>query len=134
MAEMISLNSIGAFIPRFICTTLILFCVTCLSAQVQWPAGKQHDFGQIKAGKEVSHVFTFINTGKTPLTIETTRTTCGCTATTFDPKPVPPGQSGQITVTFDGQVPLGKRFKKKVQVYFYEQRKAEVLRVRGEAD
>ncbi len=102
-----------------------------LNAQVRWDGGSRHDFGEIAAGKSVRHTFLFTNLGNTPLTIETTRTTCGCTATEYSTEPVLPGAQGSITVTFDGQVPIGKQFKKKIKLYFIERRKGETLRIRG---
>jgi Protein of unknown function (DUF1573) len=105
---------------------------SCLYAQITWISGKTHDFGTITEGKEVSHSFAFRNDGSDTLTIETTRTTCGCTGTVQSDKPVAPGQNGSVTVIFDGQVPLGNQFKKKVQVYFHQRRKAEVLKIYGE--
>jgi hypothetical protein len=101
-------------------------------AQVSWQTGRTHDFGEIPEGKEVKHTFSFKNEGKAPLTIETTRTTCGCTAVAFDQTPIQPGETGSLVVTFDGQVPIGNRFKKKIKVYFKERKKGETLTIRGE--
>lgn len=109
----------------------VLLPLQLLFAQVRWDSGRQHDFGEIAAGKEVAHTFYFTNLGAMPLTIETTRTTCGCTAALYSSEPVQPGAQGSITVTFDGQVPIGKRFKKKIKVYFSERKKGETLRIHG---
>jgi hypothetical protein len=113
---------------------LFLFLVisnTCLFSQVQWIGGRMHDFGEIASNKQVSHTFVFKNLSKGTLTIETSRTTCGCTATSFSSESIQPGEQGQVVVTFDGQIPIGNKFKKKVKVYFREQKKGETLRIKG---
>jgi hypothetical protein len=102
-----------------------------LTAQVQWINGSIHDFGEIEAGKQVSYAFEFKNQGNTPLSIETTRTTCGCTAAQFSADLIAPGATGTIIVSFDGQIPLGNRFKKKIKVYFKERKKGEKLTIKG---
>jgi hypothetical protein len=125
-------------VPRVVCFLtvgfLALFIQVPLNGQLQmvWPEGRSFDFGSIVEGKPVSHVFTFQNTGSEPLRVETVRTTCGCTAADFEQKSIAPGQTGTITIHFDGQVPIGSRFKKKIQVYFVGKRKAVRLSIRGE--
>ena len=115
---------------------ILIFCFFTLTnlsvfaqARVSWPEGKVHDFGKVKGPQE--YTFMFKNEGTTSLTVETTRTTCGCTAASFDQKPVPPGETGRIKVEFDGEVPIGNRFKKKVKVFFLEKKRPETLVVKG---
>lgn len=64
-------------------------------------AGDKFDFGQIKQGEQVSHVFEFTNTGKKPLIISNVMAGCGCTTPKFDRKPIPPGQKGKIEVGYN---------------------------------
>jgi Protein of unknown function (DUF1573) len=111
---------------------LFLFCSDILNAQVKWTQGKTHDFGEIPEAIPVEHVFYYQNQGNTPLTIETTRTTCGCTAARYSETSIQPGETGSLTVTFDGQVPIGNHFKKKIKVFFRERKKGETLVVYGE--
>lgn len=61
-----------------------------------------HDFGTITEGERVQTVFSFTNTGKSDLVIVDARGSCGCTVPSF-PKntPIAPGQTGEITVSFD---------------------------------
>ena len=61
----------------------------------------RYDFGEIKQGEKVSHVFEFENAGIEPLILIDVRTTCGCTASDWPRQPIMPGQIDSITVTFD---------------------------------
>ncbi|MEN9523830.1 MAG: hypothetical protein RL065_2207 [Bacteroidota bacterium] len=62
----------------------------------------EFDFGdKIMEGEVVQHIFKFKNTGKSPLIIRTTQTTCGCTASEFSKEPVAPNADGQIKITFN---------------------------------
>ncbi len=60
-------------------------------------------FGTTKAGSVIEHEFTFTNSGRVPLLITDTRSTCGCTVADFPRNPVPPGETGAISVRFDTQ-------------------------------
>jgi len=68
---------------------------------------EQHDFGNIKQGDVVKHVFTFTNEGEAPLVISDIRTTCGCTTPEYTKEPVAPGQTGQIEVQFNSRGKAG---------------------------
>lgn len=60
-----------------------------------------YDFGKIKQGEKVSHSFTFTNTGKSPLIITNATASCGCTTPIWPKKPIMPGDTGSIAVTFN---------------------------------
>jgi hypothetical protein len=70
-----------------------------------------HDFGDLIQGDKASHTFEFTNTGKQPLVISNVLTTCGCTATKWPKKPIQPGKTGQIKITFDSTGKMGKQNK-----------------------
>ena len=70
-----------------------------------------YDFGDIIQGDKISHTFDFTNTGKQPLIISNVLTTCGCTATKWPKKPIQPGKTGQIKITFDSTGKMGKQNK-----------------------
>jgi hypothetical protein len=61
----------------------------------------EHNFGKVTEGEKVACVFTFKNTGTGPLVISSATTSCGCTVSEYDNKPVSPGSSGTIEVVFD---------------------------------
>lgn len=60
-----------------------------------------HDFGSIREGEKVRHTFTFTNTGKSPLVIESATSTCGCTVPEVPKEPIAPGAEGKIQVEFN---------------------------------
>ena len=60
-----------------------------------------HDFGTIRSDSKQSVSWPYHNDGTGPLEIISTRPSCGCTATAVDPKVVPAGASGTLSVTFD---------------------------------
>lgn len=59
------------------------------------------DFGNIKKGDKVEHVYEITNTGTNPLVISEVKPGCGCTAPDFTKEPIMPGKKGKITLHFD---------------------------------
>jgi hypothetical protein len=57
----------------------------------------QHDFGQAWQGDNLTHLFTFKNTGSSPLEITNIRASCGCTAAVVSKIETPEGGEGQST-------------------------------------
>lgn len=75
-----------------------------------------HDFGVIlESNGPVSHDFYFTNDGSAPLVIVSAKAQCGCTRPKYPARPVNPGKSGEIKVTF---LPAGYKgeFTKEVTV------------------
>jgi len=62
-----------------------------------------YDFGTIKDGDVVEHVYTFRNTGSHPLIIDEVVATCGCTVPAYTKTPVPPGAKGEIAISFNSK-------------------------------
>ena len=71
-----------------------------------------HDFGTINEGDKVTTVFSFKNTGSEDLIIVDARGSCGCTVPQY-PKntAIAPGESGEITVSFDSNNKPGNQQK-----------------------
>ena len=70
------------------------------------------DFGDIKKGDKVHHVYEITNTGTNPLIISEVKPGCGCTAPEYTKEPIMPGQKGKITLSFDSS-----NFENTVQKY-----------------
>ena len=65
-------------------------------------AETEYDFGLIKEETgQVSHIFTYSNTGTDTLKITSVEASCGCTVPEWSKKPLLPGEKGTIKVTFD---------------------------------
>lgn len=93
----------------------IVFMYAAEFAQASF-ANKEHDFGYIKEdGGSVSCNFEFTNTGNKPLIIIDAVASCGCTKPEYPKRPIEPGKSGIIKVTYN---PVGRpgAFKKDVKV------------------
>lgn len=77
------------------------------------------DFGNIKASDgPVSHEYTFCNSSDQPvIIIMMTNGGCGCTTPTYPRKPIAPGESSKVKITFD---PTGRRgeFNREVKVRY----------------
>ncbi len=61
----------------------------------------EYDFGTVKEGDVVDHIFQFTNTGNFPLIISKATATCGCTVPEWPKDPIGPGESGEIKVKFN---------------------------------
>jgi hypothetical protein len=61
---------------------------------------QEHHFGSIKLGDAVSYHFEYTNTGKQPLKILAVQTSCDCTTTIWDKKPIAQGEKAKITVIY----------------------------------
>jgi Protein of unknown function (DUF1573) len=67
-----------------------------------------HDFGSVKDGEEVTHIFKFKNTGETELILIDVKAKCGCTVPqTWPTQPIAPGGTGEITIVFDSSGKVG---------------------------
>ena len=69
------------------------------------------DFGEIKQGESVDHVFQFINTGSEPLIISNAKGSCGCTVPEWPKEPIQPNSVGNIAVQFNSGEKKGRQNK-----------------------
>lgn len=91
---------------------------------------QEFDFGTIIEGEIIEHDYTFTNTGKVPLVITSTRSTCGCTVPEHPKDPVPPGKSGVIKVKFNSKGKLNQ-INKPVTVIANTFPKTNILLIKG---
>ncbi len=71
-----------------------------------------YNFGEISEGEEPVFYFKFVNTGTANLYISDVQTSCGCTVAQYPDKPIPPGDTEQIVVTFNSSGYSGYQIKK----------------------
>ncbi len=64
---------------------------------------ESHDFGTIKEGDIVEHVFKFKNTGDAPLIISSATASCGCTVPVWPKEPIAVGADAEIQVKFNSK-------------------------------
>lgn len=92
-----------------------------------------HNFGTFTEDNPVQTcTFTFKNTGKAPLVIIQAIATCGCTVPTYTDKPVPPGGTGIIEVTYNGKGRYPGHFKKMITVNTNAKQRLVRLAIEGE--
>lgn len=75
-----------------------------------------HDFGDVESEVENRTSFIVTNTGDKPLIISDVSATCGCTTPKKPEKPIAPGQSDEIVVTFKSKPTQKNEIKKTVTV------------------
>lgn len=68
-----------------------------------------HDFGEIGEHDGcVSHVFTCTNAGKAPLVIYGVSCSCECTTAEFPQSAIPPGETGNVIVSYNPKGHIGE--------------------------
>jgi hypothetical protein len=60
-----------------------------------------YDWGSTIQGEVVKHNFVLMNKGGSPLTVMQVKASCGCTTVAKPEKPIPPGQTGIVTLEID---------------------------------
>lgn len=90
-----------------------------------------HDFGTFsEASGPKTCTFTYKNETDIPIFIREVVTGCGCTTTEWSGKPVKPGESGKIKVTYSND--LGSFIMdKSITVYVSSRVKPTILRIKG---
>ena len=74
-------------------------------------ADSSHNFGNATEGEKLTHDFSFTNTGKSPLTINGAKGSCGCTIANYPHEPVAPGKTGVLTAIFNTEGKQGHQEK-----------------------
>ena len=77
-------------------------------AVITWEK-QRHEFGNVSQGDKPQHTFYFTNAGSEPLFITNVQVNCDCTSFPkgWPRDPIPPGASGEITVSFDSTGKMG---------------------------
>lgn len=69
----------------------------------------EYNFGTIREGEVVEHLFTFTNNGQAPLVISNITASCGCTSPDWTKTPVKPGEDGFVKVVFNSTAKSGSQ-------------------------
>jgi hypothetical protein len=105
---------------RNFCSTLICFILSFGTTQAQNGINfneTTHNFGPItEKGGKVNYEFILSNDTNTPLLINDIITSCGCTMPKWTKKPIEPGKTGVINVTFNPWGRIGP-FLKVISIY-----------------
>lgn len=92
-----------------------------------------HNFGTFSETNAIQKcVFKFTNTGDKPLIINQAVASCGCTVPSYTKTPIKPGESGEITVTYNGTGKFPGHFKKTITIR--SNGKTEMVRLYIEGD
>lgn len=109
-------------------TLLLLTLLTLLPAAAQEPTSdllfepKIHNFGTFsETGGKVTHRFTFTNRGTKAVTLARARVGCSCVKVEVGRRPVPPGRTGYVDVTYDPDYRPGE-FSKEIAVFTTDNR------------
>ena len=114
--------------------TVLLFLTTNLIGQEKLAEIKFTetiiDYGIIENGEDGNRIFKFENTGNSPLVFTRIFSSCGCTIPKKPEKPILPGETGEIQVSYDT-----KRtgiFQKAITVRSNAKTANVILRIKGE--
>lgn len=107
-------NYLSTFIVSFLfLNSIAVFSQEQLSApspSVSVP-NPNYDFGRVRSGERVKHVYEVKNVGDGVLTISKPKTSCGCTTALLDKPDVPPGGSARIQANFSTKGRVGNQTK-----------------------
>ena len=119
--------------------TIFVMCVCVLPIKAQEPKAEIKfdktifNFGKFTEDNSVlTCTFTFTNIGKAPLVITQCVASCGCTIPVYSDKPVAPGKTGTIKVTYNGKGRMAGQFKKIITVMTNAKNKLTRLCIQGE--
>ncbi|MBK8473994.1 MAG: DUF1573 domain-containing protein [Sphingobacteriales bacterium] len=83
---------------------------TVPATTIEW-LESEYEYGTIKQGDKVEHVFKFKNTGTNPLVIRSAKGSCGCTVPEYSKEPLAPGKTGEMKVIFNSAGKMGQQSK-----------------------
>tara|TARA_B110000503_G_C7101161_1_gene393818 strand:+ start:374 stop:883 length:510 start_codon:yes stop_codon:yes gene_type:complete len=90
-----------------------------------------HDYGDVLPDSDNNTVFLVTNTGDKPLILEDVSASCGCTMPRKPEKPILPGESDVIEVTFHPKPGQVNEIKKSITVTANTMKKVHMLEIRA---
>lgn len=124
---------------KLLTVVFVLLCMTTTTLYAQEPKAEIkfdksiYDFGTFTENNSVmTCTFNFTNVGNAPLVITQCVASCGCTVPVYSDKPIAPGKTGSIKVTYNGKGRLPGHFKKIITVMTNAKNKLTRLCIQGE--
>ena len=85
-----------------LCVMNVLLVIAQGTAEITFEK-TSYNFGSFsESSPKVTCKFKFKNTGDGPLVIHQAIASCGCTVPQYPKEPIKPGESGEVTVTYNG--------------------------------
>ena len=95
-----------------LCVMNVLFVIAQGTAEITFEK-TSYNFGSFsESSPKVTCKFKFKNTGDGPLVIHQAIASCGCTVPQYPKEPIKPGESGEVTVTYNGAGKFPGHFRK----------------------
>lgn len=91
-----------------------------------------HDFGTITQNQPVEYEFEITNTGAEAVKILDVKTSCGCTAAGYSKEALEPGNSTNLTASYNAK--KAGIFSKDIKVYTDVQEEPFLLKIKGEVE
>ncbi len=92
---------------------------------------KVHDFGEIsESDGPQTCIFKYTNNADVAIVIQRVIVSCACTQADWSEKPVKPGESGEIKISFSNRIGKGN-FDKSISVFVSSSPHQTILRVKG---
>jgi hypothetical protein len=88
-----------------------------------------HDYGTIPRKSNGDCIFILFNTGNQPLVLTNVQTSCGCAAADWPHKPIPPGESRELKITYDTRR-IGN-FSKSIKIFSNSEKSLMELQIKG---
>ena len=91
-----------------------------------------YNFGDVpRKGGDLVREFTFTNDGTVPLVVTRVITSCSCLKASYSKRPVAPGESGTISITYEPHKSEPGVFNKVIQIYSNSVDGRDVITVQG---
>lgn len=117
--------------PKLLFSLVAFVSLHIANPEIKFDADK-FDYGKVRIGSAVNHIFVFTNQGDQPLIITKVVPSCGCQVASFTKEPVKPGEKGEINVKFDTKNrPIGFNLKQ-LTVFSNARNSPHTLILRGE--
>ena len=102
------------FLTTLFLLTTVLMVIAQGTAEIKFEK-TTHDFGTFSENSpKVTCKFQFTNVGNGPLVIHQAIASCGCTVPQYPKEPIKPGDTGEITITYNGAGKFPGKFRKSI--------------------